>query len=92
MDPAMVRLNGSWLYRENDELGGDTVKVGDLVKWSWHLGTDWATTHFMGVIVGSKLYKHARYTEGWISVSCLMCWSGYWPNDSQVREDEATWS
>ena len=40
------------------------MKVGDLVKWSWHLGTDWATTHFMGVIIGSKLYKHAGYTEG----------------------------
>ena len=36
------------------------MKVGDLIKWSWHLGTDWATTHFMGIIIGSKLYKTDR--------------------------------
>ena len=33
------------------------MQVGDLVKWSWYLGTDWATTHFMGIIISSKLYK-----------------------------------
>ena len=33
------------------------MNVGDLVKWSWHLNTDWATTHFVGIVIGSKLYK-----------------------------------
>jgi hypothetical protein len=36
------------------------MKVGDLVKWSWHLDTDWAQTHFMGIIIGSKVYKTDR--------------------------------
>ena len=40
------------------------MKVGDLVKWSWHLDTDWAQTHFIGVIVDSKLYKNVpRYDK-----------------------------
>ena len=35
------------------------MKVGDLVKWSWHLGTGWEPTHCMGVIVGFELYNQA---------------------------------
>ena len=34
------------------------MKVGDLVKWSWHLSTDWATTHFVGIVIGSKIYNN----------------------------------
>ena len=64
------------------------MKVGDLVKWSWHLGTDWAQTHFMGVIVDSKLYKHAGYTEGFkCIVFDVLVRNG---QTLQVREDEAT--
>ena len=34
------------------------MKVGDLIKWSWYLNTDWATTHFMGIIISFKLYNN----------------------------------
>lgn len=64
------------------------MKVGDLVKWSGHLGTDWAQTDFMGVIVGSKLYKLDGYTEGF---KCIVF--DVLDNTGQVtrvREDEAT--
>jgi len=60
------------------------MKVGDLIKWSWHLGTDWATTHFMGVIIGSKLYKTDREK---IRVFRVLVDNG---QAVQVREDEAT--
>ena len=33
------------------------MSAGDLVKWSWYLNTDWATTHFIGIVISSKLYK-----------------------------------
>jgi hypothetical protein len=34
------------------------VKVGDLVKWSWHLrGDSWDASHFIGVVLGSRLAK-----------------------------------
>ncbi len=33
------------------------MKAGDLVKWSWHLNVDWERTHFLGVIVSSRLAK-----------------------------------
>ena len=62
------------------------MKVGDLIKWSWHLDTDWAQTHFMGVIVGSKLYKMANGLDKCIVFQVL-------DNTGQViqvREDEAT--
>ena len=62
------------------------MKVGDLVKWSWHLDTDWAQTHFMGVIIGSKLYKMANGLDKCIVFDVL-------DNTGQVtrvREDEAT--
>ena len=62
------------------------MKVGDLIKWSWHLGTDWATTHFMGVIVGSKLYKMANGLDKCIVFQVLVR-NG---QTVQVREDEAT--
>ena len=62
------------------------MKVGDLVKWSWHLGTDWAKTHFMGVIVDSKLYKNGpRYDK--CIVFQVVVRNG---QVLQVREDEAT--
>ena len=64
------------------------MKVGDLVKWSWHLDTDWAQTDFMGGIIGSKLYKHAGYHEGF---KCIVF--DVLDNTGQVtrvREDEAT--
>ena len=62
------------------------MKVGDLIKWSWHLDTDWAQTHFMGVIIGSKLYKMANGLDKCIVFQVL-------DNTGQViqvREDEAT--
>ena len=64
------------------------MKVGDLVKWSWHLGTDWATTHFMGVIISSKLYKHAGYAD---AIKCIV-FEVVINNGQviQVRDDEAT--
>ena len=34
------------------------MKVGDLIKWSWYLNTDWATTHFMCIIISFKLYNN----------------------------------
>ena len=33
------------------------MKVGDLIKWSGYLNTDWTQTGFMGIIISSKLYK-----------------------------------
>jgi len=29
------------------------MKVGDWVKWHWHLDTGWEKTHFVGVVVAS---------------------------------------
>ena len=31
------------------------MKVGDLVKWSWYLGTGAEKTSFFGVVVSSRL-------------------------------------
>ena len=32
------------------------MKVGDMVKWHWHLGeATWETTEFQGIIVDLKL-------------------------------------
>ena len=62
------------------------MKVGDLVKWFWFLDTDWAQTHFMGVIVGSKLYKNVPRYDKCIVFQVLV-------NNGQVvqvREDEAS--
>jgi hypothetical protein len=37
------------------------VKVGDLVKWSWHLkGTASDASHFTGVVLGNRLAKTDR--------------------------------
>ena len=34
------------------------MKVGDLIKWSWKLGTDhWEQTPFMGIVVATRWYK-----------------------------------
>ena len=33
------------------------MEVGDLVKWSWALGTDWERTWFQGLVVSSILAK-----------------------------------
>ena len=62
------------------------MKVGDLVKWFWFLDTDWAQTHFMGVIVDSKLYKNVPRYDKCIVFQVLV-------NNGQVvqvREDEAS--
>jgi len=35
------------------------VKVGDMVKWYWHLGSStWDATEFQGIIVASQIVKH----------------------------------
>ena len=60
------------------------MNVGDLVKWSWHLSTDWATTHFVGIIISSKLYK-TDYEK--IRVLKVLDNTG---QAVEVREDEAT--
>ena len=31
--------------------------VGDMVKWAWHLGTDWELTKFHGVVVKTRIAK-----------------------------------
>ena len=62
------------------------MQVGDLVKWFWFLDTDWAQTHFMGVIVHSKLYKNVPRYDKCIVFQVL-------DNTGQVvqvREDEAS--
>ena len=62
------------------------MQVGDLIKWSWHLDTDWTQTHFMGVIVGSKLYKNVpRYDKCF--VFRVLVENG---QVVRVREDEKT--
>jgi len=33
------------------------MNVGDIVTWSWYLGTDWEITQMQGLIVNSKLVK-----------------------------------
>ena len=60
------------------------MKVGDLVKWSWHLKTDWTHTGFMGIIISSKLYK-TDYEK--ILVFNVLDNTG---QAVEVREDEAT--
>jgi len=62
------------------------VKVGDLIKWSWHLDAYGAQTHFMGVIVGSKLYKMGNGLDKCIVFRVL----DNTGEITQVREDEAT--
>ena len=34
------------------------MKVGDIVKWSWYLGTGWERTQFQGLVVSSRLKKN----------------------------------
>ena len=60
------------------------MKIGDLVKWSWHLDTDWAATHFVGVIVGSRLYK-----TDWEKIRVLEVLDNT-GQTVKVRDDEAT--
>jgi len=60
------------------------MKVGDLVKWSWHLNTDWETARCAGVVVGSKLYK-TDYEK--IRVFNVLDDTGH---IITVREDEST--
>ena len=36
---------------------GGTVEIGNIVKWSWYLGTGWEQTHLQGLIVNSRLVK-----------------------------------
>ena len=60
------------------------MKAGDLVKWSWHLSTDWATTHFVGIVIISNLYK-TDYEK--VRVLKVLDNTG---QAVEVREDEAT--
>ncbi len=60
------------------------MKVGDLVKWSWYLGTDWIQTGFMGIIISSKRYK-TDYEK--ILVFNVLDNTG---QAVEVREDEAS--
>ena len=60
------------------------MKVGDLIKWSWYLGTDWTQTHFVGIVIGSKLYK-TDYEK--IRVLKVLDNTG---QAVEVREDEAS--
>ena len=61
-----------------------SVKVGDLVKWTWHLGTDWAQTHFMGIVIGTRTYNPYG-SCGEVIVFQVLDNSG---QVIQVREDE----
>ncbi|MAG27681.1 hypothetical protein CMI47_19290 [Candidatus Pacearchaeota archaeon] len=40
------------------------MNTGDLVRWSWYLSTDWATTHFTGIIVDSSVFNTSFHTSG----------------------------
>jgi|TARA_R110000737_G_scaffold271639_1_gene278713 hypothetical protein len=60
------------------------MNVGDLVKWTWYLNTDWAKTHFVGIIISSKLYK-TDYEK--ILVFNVLDNTG---QAVEVREDEAS--
>ena len=60
------------------------MKPGDLVKWSWHLGTDWAQTHFTGIVIDSIMYK-TDYEK--IRVLKVLDNTGL---VTEVREDEAS--
>ena len=60
------------------------MNVGDLVKWSWHLNTDWAQTSYRGIILSSKLYK-TDYEK--IRVLKVLDNTG---QAVEVREDEAS--
>ncbi len=33
------------------------MKVGDVVKWAWFLGTGWEESQFKGIIVGDRMAK-----------------------------------
>tara|TARA_Y100000034_G_scaffold27122_1_gene32300 strand:+ start:758 stop:961 length:204 start_codon:yes stop_codon:yes gene_type:complete len=60
------------------------MKVGDLIKWSWYLGTDWTQTSYRGIILSSKLYK-TDYEK--IRVLKVLDNTG---QAVEVREDEAS--
>jgi len=60
------------------------MKVGDLIKWSWYLGTDWTQTSYRGIILRSKLYK-TDYEK--IRVLKVLDNTG---QAVEVREDEAS--
>jgi len=61
-----------------------TVKIGDLVGWSWPLKTDWEQTHFTGIVVGSRLAK-TDYDK--FRVFSVLVSDG---TTADVREDEAS--
>ena len=60
------------------------MKVGDLIKWSWHLSTDWEQTHFAGIVIDSIMYK-TDYEK--IRVLKVLDNTG---QAVEVREDEAS--
>jgi len=60
------------------------MQAGDLVSWSWHLGTGWDQTLFLGVIVSSRLAK-TDYEK--IRIFNVLANDGTVVN---IREDEAS--
>ena len=34
------------------------MTVGNIVTWSWYLGTGWERTQFQGLVVSSRLKKN----------------------------------
>ena len=33
------------------------MNIGNIVKWSWHLGTGWELTEFQGLVVDTIIAK-----------------------------------
>jgi hypothetical protein len=60
------------------------MKVGDVIKWTWHLNLDWARTDFTGLVLGSKVYP---LTGSKIRVFDVLDNTG---QVTRVREDEST--
>ena len=44
------------------------MKVGDMAKWSWYLGTDWEETQVRGIIVSTRLWKTEHEEVNLLSV------------------------
>ncbi len=44
------------------------MKVGDLAKWSWYLGTGWDETQMQWIIVSTRLWKTVHEEGNLISV------------------------
>ena len=61
------------------------MKIGDIVKWSWSLGTGWEITQMQGLIVAARVAK----TESGENEKVLI-WNVLMTDGSlcEVREDE----